>query len=114
VRTDKVSVTGIGGIDLATEEIDLSWRVKERNITKISAGELVNSYIKLGGTLASPSVELKPLEALTSVGAAVATGGLTTVSKGVWNRLTAGEKVCARALKKARQRLEERDMPVGP
>ncbi|MDQ1347555.1 MAG: AsmA family protein, partial [Acidobacteriota bacterium] len=113
-RTEKVNVTGVGWIDFATEEIDLSWRLKERRVTRISTGELVNSYIKLGGTLASPSVELKPLEALTSVAAAVATAGLTTVSKGVWNRLTADGKVCARALEEARRRLRERDRAAAP
>ena len=39
VRTEKVNVTGVGWIDFATEEIDLSWRLKERRVTRISTGE---------------------------------------------------------------------------
>mgnify|MGYP003403312328 CR=1 FL=1 len=46
--------------------------------------------------------------------AAVATAGLTSVSKGVWNRLTADSKVCSRALEEARRQLRERDRAAAP
>lgn len=114
VRTDRVTVSGLGRVDLETETIDLSWRVKERMGTGLSTGEMANSYVKLGGTLASPSLELKPLEALTSMGAAIATGGLTMVAKGLWNRMTHDKKVCESALEDAKRRLEKRRRGARP
>jgi hypothetical protein len=59
---------------------------------------ITNPYIKLGGTLADPSIELKPIEAVTSTGVAVATLGISLVAKGMFDRITAERKVCKRAL----------------
>jgi hypothetical protein len=60
---------------------------------------ITNPYIKLGGTLSNPSIELKPLEAVTSTGVAVATMGISLVAKGMFDRITAEKKVCKQALK---------------
>jgi hypothetical protein len=113
-RTDKVTVTGHGRIDFETEAIDLTWTLKERKGLGLSAGQIANSFVKLGGTLASPSLDLKPLEAATSMGAAVATAGLTTLSRGIWDRITAEKKVCVDALAKARRQTEAPRTAPGP
>ena len=75
VQTDKMTMLGRGRIDLDTEKINLEWITKPRKGIGISASMITNPYIKLGGTLADPSIEMKPLEAVTSTGIAVATGG---------------------------------------
>jgi hypothetical protein len=109
LRTDRMTLTGYGGIDFETEEIDLTWTLKERKGIGVSAGEIANSYIALGGTLASPRIDLKPLQALTSTAAAVATAGATTLARGMWDRITADRKVCAHAMKEAKRRIERRE-----
>ena len=81
----------------------------ERKGIGVSAGEIANSYIALGGTLASPRVDLKPLQALTSTAAAVATAGATTLARGLWDRITAERRVCAIAKKEAKRRIEQRE-----
>jgi hypothetical protein len=65
---------------------------------------ITNPYIRLGGTLGDPTLEMKPLEAMTSTGIAVATGGLSILGKGLYDRITAEQKVCEKALKKAEKR----------
>jgi hypothetical protein len=65
---------------------------------------VTNPYIKLGGTLADPSLELKPLEAVTSTGVAVATLGISLVAKGLFDRITAEKKVCKHALEEIESR----------
>ncbi len=113
VRTDKITVVGNGKLDLTTEAIDLGWTIKPRSRAGISAGSIANPYIRLGGTLASPRIEMKPLAAAASTGAAVATVGLTILSRGIYNRITAEKKVCVDALAKTRKREDSRATRKG-
>jgi uncharacterized protein involved in outer membrane biogenesis len=107
-RTDKVTVVGDGKLDLGTEDIDLAWTIKPRRGVGVSRSSIANPYIRLGGTLAAPRVEVKPLSAVASTGAAVATLGLTVLFRGIYNRITAEKKVCVDALTEARKREGER------
>jgi hypothetical protein len=107
-RSDKLTIVGRGRIDFETEEIDLVWTLKPRKGVGISAASIANPYVKLGGTLASPSLDAKPLEAAASTGAAVATAGLTILFKGLYDRITAEKKVCVNALEEAERREQER------
>lgn len=100
-RTDKMTVVGSGRIDLKTERIDLTWNTRPRKGLGISASAITNPYVRLGGTLSSPAIGLKPTEAALSTGAAVATGGLSILAKGLFDRLRAEADVC----KSAREQL---------
>ena len=111
-RTDKMTILGKGKVDLDTEAIDLVWTIKPRRGVGITPGSITNPYIKLGGTLASPSLEAKPLEAAASTGAAVATGGLTLLFRGLYDRITAERKVCVNALERARK--DEAEKKASP
>jgi uncharacterized protein involved in outer membrane biogenesis len=108
-RTDKMTILGNGKLDLDTEDVDLAWTIKPRRGVGITGGSIANPYIKLGGTLANPSLDLKPLEAAASTGAAVATAGLTLLLRGIYDRITAEKKVCVDALAKARKQIDERE-----
>jgi hypothetical protein len=107
-RTDKLTVLGNGKLDFGTEDIDLAWTIKPRGHAGISGGSIANPYIRLGGTLASPRVEMKPLTAAASTGAAIASVGMTIVYRGIYNRITAEKKVCVDALAEARKAEAER------
>jgi len=98
IQSDKMTMLGKGRIDLGTEKLNIDWVTKPRKGIGISASMITNPYIKLGGTLANPAVELKPLEAVTSTGVAVATLGISVVAKGMYDRVTAEKKVCKEAL----------------
>jgi hypothetical protein len=108
VQTDEMTVLGGGTVDLNTEKLNLNWVTKPRKGLGLSASMITNPYIRLGGTLADPNLAMKPLEAVTTTGVAVATGGLSILGKGLWDRVTAERKVCDKALKKIRKKLEER------
>jgi hypothetical protein len=99
-QTDKVTLVGQGRIDFSTEALDLAWVAKPRKGVGLSASTITNPYIKLGGTLASPSVEIKPAQAVASTGAAIATAGLSILARGLWDRVTAEKKVCEQAIEK--------------
>ena len=97
-QSDRMTMLGKGKIDLGTEKIDLEWVTKPRKGTGISASMITNPYIKLGGTLSNPTVQLKGMEAVASTGVAVATFGVSLVAKGMYDRVTAEKKVCQQAL----------------
>jgi uncharacterized protein involved in outer membrane biogenesis len=110
-QSDKMTLLGDGKVDLRTEKLNLHWITKPRKGLGISASMLTNPYIKLGGTLANPSIELKPLEAVTSTGVAVATMGISLVAKGLFDRITAERKVCQKALQEIEARTQASSGP---
>jgi len=103
IQTDKMTILGSGTIDFATEKLKLDWVTKPRKGIGISASMITNPYIRVGGTLADPDLQMKPVEALTTTGVAVATMGISLVAKGLFDRVTAEKKVCDQALKELRE-----------
>jgi uncharacterized protein involved in outer membrane biogenesis len=98
-RSDKMTIVGRGRVNLENENLNLVWASKPRKGVGLSASAITNSYIKLGGTLSKPALEVKPLDAVATTGVAVATMGLSILAKGFWDRVTAEKKVCTQALK---------------
>jgi uncharacterized protein involved in outer membrane biogenesis len=98
IQSDKMTMLGKGRIDLGTEKLDLAWVTKPRKGVGISASMITNPFIKLGGTLSDPAVQIKGMEAVASTGVAVATMGLSLVATGLFDRVTAEKKVCKKAL----------------
>jgi len=105
VQTDKLGIIARGKLDFQTEKIDLDWNTKPREGLGVSTSVVVNPFIKLGGTFARPALQLNPVRAAGTAGAAVATSGLTLWARGFWDRLTGELDLCAIALKKAAKRV---------
>jgi len=61
----------------------------------VSLGGVVNSFLKVGGTLANPSLGVDAAGSVTATGAAVATGGLSVLAKGLWDRVSAEADICS-------------------
>jgi hypothetical protein len=83
----------------------LDWITKPRKGIGVSASMFTNPYIRLGGTLANPAIEMKPAEALATTGVAVATMGISLLAKGLFDRVTAEKKVCEQAMRQAQEQL---------
>ena len=90
MQSDRLTVIASGNVDFATEKLDLSMRAKPREGFGVSLGGIANSFMKLGGTLKKPRLSLN---AGSSV-AAVATGGLSLLAKGLWDRVSAEADMC--------------------
>ena len=108
IQTNKMTMLGKGSVNLGTEELDLEWVTKPRKGIGLSASMITNPYIKLGGTLSDPSIQLKELQAVASTSAAVATLGVSLVAKGMYDRVTAEKKVCQEALEKIGRRSDDK------
>lgn len=99
-ETKRMNVIGSGTINLGTEAIDLVLRAQPRDGVGISAGALGN-VVRVGGTLAAPKTRMDAVGALktgASVGAAVATSGISLLIQGLFNRVIADNSPCKTAL----------------
>ncbi len=96
LKTTKVTTVATGTIDLGTEELSINFASKARRGIGLSTSTLTNSYIKIGGILKKPSVELKPVTAAAKTGLAVFTAGISLLAEGLWNRVSSEADICTR------------------
>ena len=94
LQSDRLTIIGSGSIDLDTEAIDMTLRTRTREGFGLSLGGVVNSFLKLGGTLGAPSVGMDAAGSVTTTGAAVMTGGLSLVARGLFDRVSAEADLC--------------------
>jgi AsmA family protein len=102
-ETGKMTVVSSGTVNLKTEAIDFSMRPEMRQALGIGAGELVK-LLRIRGTLAEPKIGLDQLEAaksVVSIGAAVATAGISFLAESLTKGATAGSRPCETAMAKA-------------
>lgn len=113
-RTDKINIATSGALNLKDETLDVTVRTTPRRGITLSAAELLNPYVKITGTLARPKLAVDEAGLLITGGAAVATGGLTILAKGVWDRLSRSSDPCGDARKAATEALRDRLPEVPP
>lgn len=99
--TDKMEVVSTGNVNLAQETVDLSMRPKATGGISVGLGNLTQSF-KLAGPLSSPGVAIDSkgaVKALGTIGAALATGGLSLAAQGAKEKVDAasGGDPCAEA-----------------
>lgn len=103
LQTQRMNIVGSGTIDLKTENLNLAIKPQAREGLGINLGALVDA-VQITGTLVEPSAGIGTKGALTAglaAGAAVATGGLSVLAKGLFDKSTADENPCDTALGKA-------------
>jgi len=99
VNARQVTIISHGTIDLETEQIDLFFNSKQRRGFGISASNLINPFIKIGGTLAAPAIELDPTNTVVKGGIAVATAGLSILARSLADRYLSSKDPCGDAQK---------------
>ena len=98
IRTKELDIVSTGSVDLSNEKIDFNFKTAARGGLGFSAGELLNSYVKVSGTLSKPYLTVDPKGTLVYGGAAFATGGLSILATTLWDRVTRQKDPCAAAL----------------
>jgi hypothetical protein len=102
IATKQMNIIGSGKINLKDETIDIRINPEPKEGIGVSAGKFA-SLVKISGTLANPKPTTDAGGALStgaSVGAAVATGGLSLLAEGLLDRVTADSNPCDTALGK--------------
>ncbi|MFB3136259.1 MAG: AsmA family protein [Rhodospirillales bacterium] len=100
VETTKMNIVGSGTVNLKTEKLDLAVRPRPKEGLGISLGGLAG-LVRIKGTLANPGVGVDEMEVAKTgiaVGAALATGGLSLVAQGLFDKATEGAPPCQVAL----------------
>jgi uncharacterized protein involved in outer membrane biogenesis len=94
IQTDTMTTVASGTVNLRNEKLDIAFRAKPREGIGISLGTVANQLLEVRGTLKSPRVAVDAGRTATTTGAAVATGGLSLLARGLWDRLSAEADIC--------------------
>jgi hypothetical protein len=108
ISTNRVRMAASPSINLKTEDLRVVVRTTPRRALSVSMGELVNPYVQVVGTLAAPRLAVDEKGVLITGGAAVATGGLTLLARGIWDRLTRSGDPCKQVTDRATEQLAGR------
>jgi uncharacterized protein involved in outer membrane biogenesis len=100
VQDEKIMIIAGGDVDLNTEKIDIEFNTKPREGVGISADMFVTPFVALRGTLSNPSIGIKKTGTLFTLGAALATGGLSLAVQGGMDRVTGEADQCGVILPK--------------
>lgn len=86
LRSDKLDTAIGGGVNLKNERLNLVFNTRSRTGVGISASKAVTPFAKLGGNLAHPRIGVNARGVVISGGMAMATGGISILAEGMWDR----------------------------
>jgi uncharacterized protein involved in outer membrane biogenesis len=104
LRTAKVDVVGSGTVDLRSERLDLGIKPRPRSGVGLSLSTPLAGLVRVNGTLANPSMGIDAagtLKTAASVGAGIATGGLSMLGELVVDKVASDDDPCRTALGQA-------------
>ncbi|MEM7469503.1 MAG: AsmA-like C-terminal region-containing protein, partial [Pseudomonadota bacterium] len=97
IRTPQLNILGGGEINFASEEISFKAKPKPRKGIGLNVASLAD-FVGIGGTLMNPApaTDAKGLaSAGVKIGAALATGGISLLAEGLFDRASSDVDVCA-------------------
>ena len=94
MQSDRMTMMAKGRVEFDKEMLDFTVQAIPRKGFGISVGGVINSFIKIGGTLRKPQVMLDPASSTATAGVAVATAGLSLLAKSLWDRASAEKSIC--------------------
>jgi uncharacterized protein involved in outer membrane biogenesis len=100
LQSEKLQIAAAGTVDLDSEKLSLEFNTKPRKGVGVSADMFVTPFVALEGTLKQPRIGVNKSSTVLTAGAAVATGGLSVLWKGVMDRVTAEIDHCKKTLPK--------------
>lgn len=98
IETSKIKIRGGGSINLNDETLRIDFVPTPRDGVGISLSNL-SSMVRLGGTLGNPQPVADAsgiLKASATIGAAIATGGLSLLGKGLFDRMRDSGTTCGK------------------
>ncbi len=108
IQTDKMNIISTGTIDLRTEKLDINFKTAPRKKISLSAGEFINPYLRVAGTLTNPHLTLDPTNTIVVGGAAVMTAGLSLLAKPIWDRIVSSSDPCGEIAKRAEKNRQKK------
>ncbi|RLA27557.1 MAG: hypothetical protein DRR11_18050, partial [Gammaproteobacteria bacterium] len=108
IQTDKMNIISTGTINLRTEKLDINFKTAPRKKISLSAGEFLNPYLRVAGTLANPHLTLDPTNTIVVGGAAVMTAGLSLLAMPIWDRIVSSSDPCGEIAKRAEKNRQKK------
>ena len=102
VETQKMKIRGGGDINLNDETIQIDLIPKARSGFGVGLSDLAK-FVRIGGTLGNPEPVLDPtgiLKSSATIGAAIATGGLSLLAQGLFNKVSSAGTACGKVFEK--------------
>ena len=99
LKTQDFTLLGGGEINLSNEDMTLVISTKARKGLGINTNTLAK-LIRVGGKIISPEIETNPsglLQTGVAIGAAIASGGVSLIAQGLFDRTKANSDVCGAA-----------------
>lgn len=93
-RTPQLSVASVGTVNLTTEEINFSFRTRQREGIGVSVAGAINPFFRLAGTLGEPAIQVDARRGFFSGAIAALTGGVSILAQGVFDRYLAEDNLC--------------------
>ena len=96
LKTTKVTVLGDGAIKLDDETLKIRIRTKARKGLGVNVNTIAK-IIQVGGTIKNPRIETDSkglIQSGIAIGAAIATGGLSLLAQGLYDKTQANADVC--------------------
>lgn len=109
IKTDKLNISSAGVVDLKDETLRLGIETTPRKGIGLSASDLFEPFIRVGGTLDEPKPEVDPKGSLIQGTAAFYTAGLSILARGLYNRWVKADTDCSEYIEIAREARIERD-----
>lgn len=100
-QTDKINIAAAGRANLGSEKLKIGIKTSPRSRVSISAGELINPYLEVAGTLNNPRIQIDPTGAIITGSAAVATMGISILATTAYDRIFRADDPCAAAIQEA-------------
>jgi hypothetical protein len=100
VVSNNFSIIGDAIIDLSTEQLQLNYSTKPKGGLGVGLNTVAN-IVSLKGPLKSPSLSINQSGLLrfgVTVGAAIASSGLSLLAEGIYQKYHANTDVCAKAM----------------
>jgi uncharacterized protein involved in outer membrane biogenesis len=113
LQTDKLNIVGAGRVDLSSENLNAKLHTQARKGIGIGISDLVSPLTEVGGTLASPRLQLNTSGALVEGGTAVATVGISFLAKKARDRWFSDKNPCRTAIADADRDLQEGGVPLS-
>lgn len=95
LQSDELAIASLGSIDFGTEAVNLSIRTKVRKGIGISVTSVVSPYLRVGGTLGRPAMQIDKKRGFISGSVAFLSGGLSIWAKGAWDAYLSSDNMCA-------------------
>lgn len=94
MQTEAITLAATGSVNFPDEILKISVNTKSRKGFGVSVGGIANNFFNIRGTMKDPKLQLDVAGSAVTGGAAVATGGLSLVAKGLWDRMSSEKSIC--------------------